>query len=75
MAPYDWANGDSVDAFWIMSMILLLWGVDVTPGNRYGTRGKNYVALFQGSEMSAGFHYRGLILGMDYFRLINPKVY
>ena len=32
---------------------------------------KANVALLQGSEMSAGFHYRGLILGIQCFRVIN----
>ena len=50
--------------FWMESMVLLLWGVDAILGNGYGIRGQNYVALLQGSEMSAGFHYRSLILGM-----------
>ena len=64
MAPYDWANGGSVDVFLDGEYGLLLWGVDAILGNGYGIRGQNYVALLQGSEMSAGFHYRNLILGM-----------
>ena len=50
--------------FWIESTVLLLWGADVILGDGYEIYEQNYVALFQGSEMSAGFHYRGLILGI-----------
>ena len=50
--------------FWIVSMVLLLWEIDAFPGNGYGIQGQNYVALIQGDEMSAGFYYRDLILGM-----------
>ena len=64
MAPYDWANGGSVDVFWMVSMVLLLWGVGAILGNGYGIEGQNYVALLQGSEMSAGFHYRSFVLGI-----------
>ena len=45
-------------------MVLLLWGVDAVLGNGYGIKGLNYVAMLQGSKVPAGFHYRGLILGM-----------
>ena len=45
-------------------MVLLLWVVDAILGDRYEIYGQNYVALLQGSEMSAGFHYRGLKLGI-----------
>ena len=45
-------------------MVLLVWGVDASLRNGYGILEQNYVALPQGSEMSAGFHYRGVILGM-----------
>ena len=45
-------------------MVLVLWGVGAIPGNGYGIQGQNYVALFQGSEMSAGFHYRNVISGI-----------
>ena len=34
--------------------------------NGYGIRGENYVSLLQGSEMSAEFHYRDLILYICY---------
>ena len=50
--------------FWMESMVLLLWVVDAILGDRYEIYGQNYVALLQGSEMSAGFHYRGLKLGI-----------
>ena len=41
---------------------LVPWGVGTILGNGYGIQGQNYVALLQGSEMSAGFHYRILTL-------------
>ena len=42
---------------------LVLCGVGPILRNGCGYWGKNYVALFQGSEMSAGSHSRNLILG------------
>ena len=33
-------------------------------GNGCGIQGQNYVALLQGSEMSAEFHHRNFILGI-----------
>ena len=47
-----------------MSMVLVLWAVNAILGNGYGIQGQNYVALLQGSEMTAGFHFRNLILGI-----------
>ena len=48
----------------MMSMVLVLWEVAAIPRNGYGNQGQNCVALLQGSEMSAGFHSRNLILGI-----------
>ena len=45
-----------------VSMILGLWGISPILGNGYGILGQYYIALFQGSEMSAGLHSRDLIL-------------
>ena len=45
-------------------MVLVLWAVKAILGNGYGIQGQNYVALLQGSEMTAGFHFRNLILGI-----------
>ena len=45
-------------------MALVLCGVGAILGNGYGIQGQNYVTLLLGSEMSAGFHYRILILGI-----------
>ena len=45
-------------------MVLVLWGVGVI-WTGYEIQGQNYVALLQGSEMSAGFHSRNLILGIE----------
>ena len=48
--------------FFMHGMILVLWGVGAILGNGYGIQGQNYVAMFQRSEMSAGFHYGNLML-------------
>ena len=45
-------------------MALILWGVGAILRNLYRIQGQNYVALFLGSEMSAGFHNKNLILGL-----------
>ena len=37
-------------------------GVGTAVGNGSGIQGQNYVVLLQGSEMTAGFHYRNWIL-------------
>ena len=41
-----------------------LWEDAAILGSGYGIQGQNYVALLQGSEMSAGFHSKNLILGI-----------
>ena len=41
MTPYDWANGGSVDVFWMVGMVLLLWRVDVILENGYGISEQN----------------------------------
>ena len=38
----------------------VLCAVGPIPKNAYGIQGKNYVALFPGSEMPAGLHSRNL---------------
>ena len=53
----------------MVSIVLVLLGVGATLRNQYGIQGQNYVALFTRSEISAGFHYRNLILGAC-FRLM-----
>ena len=45
-------------------MVLLLLGADAILGEGYGIQGQKYVTLLQGSEMSAGFDYKGLMLAM-----------
>ena len=56
-------NSGSVDVFLRMvSMVLVMWGVGAILGNGYGIQGLNYLALLQGSEITAGFHYRNWIL-------------
>ena len=58
LPPYDWANGGSVDVFWHGEYGFSTVGIGVIPGNRRAIQGQSYVALLQGSEMTAGFHYR-----------------
>ena len=41
---------------------LILQETDAILGDGYGSQGQWYVALLQGSEMSAGFRYKGLML-------------
>ena len=48
----------------MVSMVLVLWGVGVILGKKYGIQGQHYVALLQRSEMYPGFHFRNLILGI-----------
>ena len=50
--------------FWIVSMVLVLWGVDGILWNGHGTSGQDYVVSLQESEISAEYHYKGLILGI-----------
>ena len=50
-------------------MVLVVWEIGAILGNGYGIQGQNYVALLQGSEMTAGFHYRNWILGIMF--LVN----
>ena len=44
--------------FWMVNMVSLLQGADAILGDGYGSQGQRYVALIQGSEMSAGFTTR-----------------
>ena len=60
-------NGVSVDAFLDGEYgftYMVQWRVDTILENVYGIQGQKCVALFQGSEMPAGFHYRSLVLGI-----------
>ena len=57
-----------------VSMVQVLWEVDVILRKGYGIQGQNYVALLQGSEKLAGVHSRNLILHMQYFKLIMLNV-
>ena len=58
-------NGGSVEVFLHMvSMVLVQWGVSAILGNRYGIQEQNYVTLLQGSEITAGFHYRNCVSGI-----------
>ena len=58
------ANGGSVDVFFTYGMVLVLWGVGPILENGYGILGQNYVALLQGSTISAGLHSRNLIFAI-----------
>ena len=58
-------NGGSVDnLFCIVSMALILWGISALLENQYGIKGQHYGALLLGSEISAWFPYRSLVLGI-----------
>ena len=47
----------------MVSMVLVSWGVGPVLENKYEIQGKTYVALLQGSEITAAsFHYRNCIL-------------
>ena len=59
----DWTNGCSADFFFTYDMVLVFWRVGPILGNGYGIKGRNYVALLQGSEISAELQFRNLILG------------
>ena len=58
--PSRWIS--LVDGFFAWWMILLLWEDAAILWSGYGIQRQNYVALFQGSKMSAGFYSRNLIL-------------
>ena len=66
---HDWVNGGSVDVFFTYGMVLVLWRVSLILGNVYRIQGQNYVALLQGSTMSAMLHSSNLILGIECFRV------
>ena len=68
-------NCGSVDIFLCMvSMVLVLWGIGAILGNGYRIQWQNYVALLQGSEIMAEFHYKNWILDIC-FRLIAMNVH
>ena len=48
--------------------------VNAILGNGYGIQGQNYAAFLQGSEKSAEFHSRNLILGIQFFRFITLNI-
>ena len=62
MPPYYWANGGSVDVFWVGEHGFSTLGVGAILRNGCRFQGQNYVALPQGSEMTAGFHYKNWVL-------------
>ena len=55
MPPYDWANGGSINVFWGGEYGFSNVGVGAILRNVCRIQGQNYVTLFQGSEMTAGF--------------------
>ena len=56
----------------IVSMVLVPWGV-LANGN--GIQGQRSVALHQGSEITAGFHYMNCISDILSFRLFAMNIY
>ena len=44
MTPYDWANGGSIVVFYVVRIVLVMWGVGAILKNRYGIQGQNHVA-------------------------------
>ena len=50
-------------------LVLVLWGAGPVLRNVYGIYGQNDVALLKGSEMSAGLHFRNLILNINCCRI------
>ena len=62
--PYDGSDGSSVDVFLNGNFGFTSMGVDAILRNGCGTYGQNYVVLLQESEVTAGYHYRGFILGI-----------
>ena len=59
--------------FRMVSMVLVLCEVAAILGNGYRIQGQNYVALLQGNEMAAGFHFRNLILGITQSSLMDSS--
>ena len=53
---YDWASGGSVDFFFCMvSVVLLLWGVDAFLGNGYEIQGQDLLYYFREVKCQQGF--------------------
>ena len=46
----------------MLSMVFVSWRVSAILGNRYGIQRQNYVALLEGSKITAGLFYRNWIL-------------
>ena len=65
MSTYDQLNGSSVDVFlWDGMYGFSTVEVGAILLNEHGIQVQNYVALLQGSEITAGFHYRNWIFGI-----------
>ena len=63
MPRYDYANGGSISVFfWDGEYGFNSVGAGAILGNGRGIQVQNYVALLQGSEVTAGFHYKNSIL-------------
>ena len=58
----------------MISLVLVLWGAGAITTNGYGIQVQNCVGLLQVSGVTAGFHYRNLILGVQNFRLITLNI-
>ena len=55
----------------VVHVVLVLLGVDPVLRSRCGIEWKKYVALFQVSKISAGWHSRNLILAIDCSRIVT----
>ena len=71
MAPYDWANGGSADIFLDGEYGFTSMGSWYYSREWMEFKDKIMLHCFKGREMSAQFHYRGLMLGMQCFGLIQ----
>ena len=58
----------------MISLVLVLWEAGAITTNGYGIQGQNCVGLLRVRGMTAGFHYRNLILGVQNFRLITLSI-
>ena len=55
----------------VVHVVLVLLGVDPVLRSRCGIEWKKYVALFQVSKISAGWHSRNLMLAIDCSRIVT----
>ena len=72
-----WVNGSYVDVLLkrVLSVVSVLWGVGPILRNGYGNQRQKVRSLLQGSEKSAGWHSRHLILAIGCNRTAALTVY